>query len=293
MNRQPVATRTDLTKIVRSIAGVGTLVWGSAVAQSTANEWPTHGHDAGAMRYSPLTQISPANVASLRPAWSYHLSAPAAPVSTPDRAEAAQIVAEGVVNPVTGARRRPRRGLTSELTPIVAGGLMYVTTTDRRVVALEPETGREVWSHQVTTSGAPGFRGVEYWPGDRRSPAQILFGTRDGLLMALNARTGEPVAGFGIAGVVDLKTPAIMNGNAAAFYSMTSPPVVYRNLVITGAMTQEYPAQSAAGDVRAWDVTTGQLMWTFHTVPRPGNGGATPGRARAGRPARVLMCGAS
>src|SRR6185295_19861944 len=92
--------------------------------------------------------------------------------------------------------------------------------------------------------------------------------------IALDAKTGTPVEEFGAHGIVELKTPDVVPANAPsspmAQYGLTSPPLVYRNLVITGSATQEFPALGAAGDVRAWDARTGKLVWTFHTVPRPG-----------------------
>lgn len=248
---------------------------GSGVAGTPAvTDWPTYGHDPGGMRYSPLTQITPQNVTSLAPVWSYHMRPASSVTAAPTAAEVAQRAAEGLPPPgaPNGVRRAPRPA-SSEATPLVAGGLMYVTTAYRKVVALEPETGKEVWSYEVKTPGQPSLRGVEYWPGDGKSPAQILFGTRDGLLIALDAKTGQPVQGFGVSGILDLKTPEILQGNPRASLGMTSPPIVYRNLVITGSATQEFPAKGAAGDIRAWDVRTGKLVWTFHSIPRPGEKG--------------------
>jgi quinoprotein glucose dehydrogenase len=251
------------------------------VGATEVGEWPTYGHDPGGMRYSPLAQIDTTNVARLAVAWTYGMR----PASAAPPADAA---ASGDVDrgPVSGAaadrrisegagpapRRRSRFG-ASQATPLVVGGLMYLSTPYRRVVALEPETGREVWSYDVAGPGQPSLRGVEYWPGDGTVSARIFFGTRDGRLIALDARSGTPAGEFGSGGIVDLKTPDIVSQPAnspMAQYGMTSPPIVYRNLVITGSATQEFPATGAAGDVRAWDARTGKLVWTFHTVPRPG-----------------------
>jgi len=150
---------------------------------------------------------------------------------------------------------------------------MYVSTPYYKVVALDPASGKEVWSYTTPAdAGAPSLRGVEYWPGDAQHPAEILFGTRDGLLIALDAKTGKGVAGFGAGGILDMRTPEIMSGFTRGF-GMTSPPLVYKNLVITGSAVQESPSQGPYGDVRAWDVTTGKLVWTFHSIPRPGETG--------------------
>ncbi len=194
---------------------------------------------------------------------------PAVPsTSTPPDNAAAQAAAEGM-----RPARRPSRYLATEVTPIVAGGLMYVSTPYSRVVALDPASGKEVWTYATPTgSGVPSLRGVEYWPGDGSHAAEILFGTRDGLLIALDAKSGTPVSTFGKEGVLDMRTPEVMNGSTRGL-GMTSPPIVYKNLVITGSAVPESPSQGPAGDVRAWDVVTGKLMWTFHSVPRPGEAG--------------------
>jgi quinoprotein glucose dehydrogenase len=217
-------------------------------AHGAQSEWPTYGHDAGGMRYSPLEQITPANVGTLAPAWTYHLR------KTKDGA--------------TPARLQP-----SQVTPLIVGGLMYITSPYNEVLALDAATGAEAWSFDTRDVGQAARRGVEYWPGDRRHPARVYFGSRDGKLVALDAKRGTLIDTFGDNGAVNLKTPDVMNGMPKALYSLTSTPLVYKNLVITGAMTQETPALGAAGDVRAWDAVTGKHVWTFHTVPRPGEFG--------------------
>ena len=90
-----------------------------------------------------------------------------------------------------------------ENSPIVVGGVMYVTTAGSKVVALDPEKGTELWSYEVK-GGQPAQRGLEYWAGDKQSPSSVFFGTSDGRLIALNAKTGQPVTGFGKEGFVDL-----------------------------------------------------------------------------------------
>jgi len=145
---------------------------------------------------------------------------------------------------------------------------MYVTTPYGRVVALDPTTGKEKWIFPLPT-GNPSTRGVEYFRGDRQTPAQIVFGSSDGKLYSLDAQTGELNDKFGEKGVVDLNTPEILQG-LQGNDGLSSPPIIYKNLIITGGRTQEGPAQGPAGDVRAWDIHTGKLVWTFHSVPRAG-----------------------
>lgn len=264
------------TSLVKARAALAVLALAAASLSGQGaraqTDWPTYGHDAGGMRYSPLTQITPANVAKLTPAWTYHMK-PATPAAAPPPAGAsdAQRAAEGAGAP--RGRGRFNRQPSSQATPLVVGGVMYLTNPYGKVVALEPETGRQIWSYDVAGPGQPSLRGVEYWPGDGKAAPEILFATRDGRLLALDAATGQPVAGFGDKGVVDLKTPEVMQGYTGGQYGLTSPPIVYRNLVITGSATQEFPAMGASGDVRAWDVRTGKLAWTFHTIPRKGEFG--------------------
>jgi quinoprotein glucose dehydrogenase len=248
-----------------TLAAAGVL---GACAAGPATDWPTYGHDPGGQRFSPLRQITPANVASLRVAWTYHMRS-------------------------AGTTEGGDRFASSELTPLVVDGLMFVTTPYRRVLALDPDTGKEIWTYEVPGPGQPSLRGVEYWAGTRTIPPRILFGTRDGRLIALDARSGKPAAGFGVAGSVDLKTSAVMGDSTSKgaesypSYGLTSPPIVYRNVIITGSATQEFPPRGASGAVRGWDVVTGRLLWTFDSVPLPGQPGhetweADSARGRSG-----------
>ena len=265
----------DMKRLARTLLTVGGALWiGSgavALAQpvEASKEWPTYGHDVGGMRFSPLTQITPANVGQLKVAWVYHMR-PAGVVTPAGRGAAAGAPGE-TPDGAQGGRGRGRGGSgfrASEVTPLVIGGIMYLSTPYSRVVALEPTTGKEVWAFQLPT-GAPSTRGVEYWPGDTQTPAQIVFGSSDGKLYSLNAKTGKPNEAFGDNGIVNLNTPEIMQGLPGR-NAMTSPPTVYKNLVITGGTTQENPPKGPAGDVRAWNMQTGKLAWTFRSIPRAG-----------------------
>ena len=258
-----------------ALGGVLLMVSGSAaLAQSnqgqtveTSKEWPTYGHDPGGMRFSPLTQITPANVSQLKVAWVYHMR-PAGAVPPPGRGAGAG--GESPDGP-QGGRGRGRGGSGfrgSEVTPLVIGGIMYLSTPYSRVVALEPATGKEVWAFQLP-AGGPSMRGVEYWSGDAQTPPQIVFGSNDGKLYSLNAKTGKPNEAFGDNGIVNLNTPEIMQGLPGR-NGLSSPPTVYKDLVITGGTTQENPPKGPAGDVRAWNMRTGKLAWTVHSIPRAG-----------------------
>ena len=103
----------------------------------------------------------------------------------------------------------------------------------------------------------------------RKPRPQIVFGSSDGKLYSLDAKTGSPNEAFGVKGVVDLNTPEILQG-LSGNNGLSSPPIMYKHLIITGGRTQEGPAQGPAGDVRAWDIHNGKLVWTFRSVPRKG-----------------------
>ena len=224
-------------------------------------DWQDYGRDGSNARFSPLTEITPANVGKLHQAWVYHM-----------RPEGFK--AEIFPGMPEAMRKRFATGFTpSEATPLVVKGVMYIPTPYGRVVALDAATGHELWAFTMPPRDRAGTRGVAYWPGGKGVGARIVFGTRGGKLMALDAATGKPAADFGTNGVVDMKTPEVMNGNRGFPLGLSSPPTVYRDLIITGSAVQEMPVKGAAGDVRAWDVRTGKLVWTFHSVPQPGEYG--------------------
>ena len=217
------------------------------------SDWPMYGHDSASTRYSPLTQINTQNVKNLVPAWTYHM-----------KKDGPQSHSAGAVG--RGGGRR-----SSEATPIMVNGVLYMPTPYGTVIALDPETGKELWSHKLD-HGRPAGRGVAYWHGDAKTPASILFGTSDGRLTSLNAATGKLTTGFGVNGAVNIR-PFVQNGITTAQFDITSPVTIYKNLVITGGQLQESPGVGASGDVLAWDVHTGKLVWRFHSVPHPGETG--------------------
>lgn len=236
-------------------------------------DWPVYGHDAGGQRYSPLTQITPQNVTTLRRVWTLTSTPP--PVVAPGMTAAAG--SGGGASPQAAAAgaeaaARARRGRMSQVTPLVINDVMYLTTAANQALALEPETGRTIWQYDIQEMGVPALRGLAYWPGDGQAPPTLFFGTSGGFLIALNARTGRPVAEFATQGILNLRD-GMMDRFPKANFSLSSPPVIYKHLVITGSRVQEQPALGPSGDVRAWDARTGQLVWTFHTVPRPGEVG--------------------
>src|SRR5262249_34953802 len=152
------------------------------------------GYDSAGSRFSPLKQITVDNVKNLRRAWTYHH-------------------AEGTGRDVRGS---------FQVTPIVVEGVMYLSTPSNTVVALEPETGKEVWKYKSKRSISG--RGIAYWRGDKTTPPRILFGDAGGFLIALDARTGNPAAGFGVDGEQDLSP-----GVAKFRYSVNNPGIIYHD----------------------------------------------------------------
>jgi glucose dehydrogenase len=190
-------------------------------------DWPIYGHDPGGVAFSPLKQIDTKNVSKLQIAWTYDTRPAAIPAT------------EGVE-----AKPAPRNR-ASQATPLMVGGLLYLSTPYGRVVALEPETGKKIWEYE--SAFTPSGRGIAYWPGDETVPPQIVVGTMNGWLFTLNAKTGKLTTGFGDNGMVNLR-----NGVADEFprgrYGMSSPPAIYKNLIFTGAQLQEEPANGPSGD---------------------------------------------
>jgi quinoprotein glucose dehydrogenase len=255
---------------------------------ASAREWPTYGHDSGGMRYSPLTQIDRANVSRLAVAWTYHMKKPGDAVESgfgggpggppggrggrgPANGDqvAAQAAEEGVAPPPGRGGRGSAQFAVSEVTPLVIHGVMYITTPYGRVTALDPTTGDEIWSYKLP-SGQPATRGVEYFPGDKMLPPLIVVATADAKLFTLDAKTGALNTKFGVGGVVDLNTPEITHDLPRASDGLSSPPIVYDNLIILGGRTTEGGGPGPAGDVRAFDIHDGRLAWTFHSIPQPG-----------------------
>ena len=240
-----IASRLSL-----GVAIAATLAAGSnAAGPGTATDWRSSNYDDTANRYSPLTQITAENVTTLQQAWSFHLK-PAG---------------------YTGRLRE------DEAIPLVIGNTMYIGSPYGAIHALDATTGAEKWKFQLPNNDLPAKRGIAYWPGDGGAPS-LIFGGLSGGLYSIKASDGTFNTGFGTNGVINLKTPEVMQTGMDATYSLLSPPSIYKNLIIIGAGTGEGAGGSnagsgPAGDTRAFDARNGSLVWTFHTVPRPGEFG--------------------
>jgi quinoprotein glucose dehydrogenase len=218
-----------------------------------------YGRDPGGARFSPLTQITRANVAQLQVAWTYHTGMPV----------------------MAGMRHRPPQ---LEVTPLVVDGLMFISTPVGVIAALDPASGVERWRYDAGVDPHRGYgdfasRGVAFWraplsgtergTGGEVCARRVFATTIDSRLVALDAATGKPCAGFGTGGAVDLRVGLRVAPFEFQAYQVTSPPVVVGDLVITGSAVADnsLPAP-ASGEVRAWDARTGALKWTFDPVPQ-------------------------
>ena len=226
----------------------------------TGSEWPNYGNDSGGMRHSPLSLINRENVAQLKVAWVFHT---------------------GDISDGHDGRKRS----SFESTPILVDGKLYLTTPFNRVIALDPVTGKQLWSYDPkidqTLDYGDGFvnRGATTWLdqsvlSDRTCKRRIFEATLDARLIALDAATGTLCPDFGTAGHVDLRNvPGYQHANLGehtlGWYHMTSPPVTIDDLVIVGsAIDDNNRVDMPSGVVRAFDARTGVLRWSWDPIPQ-------------------------
>jgi quinoprotein glucose dehydrogenase len=225
-------------------------------AGPAAADWPVYAHDNAGTKHSPVDQINRGNVQQLKIAWRW-------------------ASVDNDVRDQGGAHART----LFEATPLMIRNTLFFPTAFTRAVALDAATGKPAWihdpgSHRFETRTPLGIhsRGVSYWRSG--SDERIVFGTSDGYLLALDAKTGVPIAGFGNGGRVDL-TLGLGRAVDRRFYSVTSPPVISGDVIVIGSWIPDVPihADAPRGDVRGFDVRTGKLLWTFHTIPQAGQFG--------------------
>jgi len=258
----------------RVVAALALLVAAAirAGAQQPDANWETYGRDAGGTRFSPLTQITRANVARLAPAWTFHT---------------------GEAETDTHGNRPP----ALEVTPLVVDGAMYASTPLGRVYALDAATGVVKWRFDAHVDPKRGYgdfasRGVAYWRGSRGAAGacstRILATTIDARLIALDAATGAPCADFGAQGTVDLRRGLRIAPAEFSAYESTSPPTIVGDVVITGSgVADNSRADPASGEVRAWDVRSGALRWTFDPIPQDASDATQQNSWRNGSAART------
>jgi len=230
------------------------------------SDWPAYGNDPGGMRHSALSQINRENVAKLKVAWVFH---------TGDISD--------------GQDGRKRSGF--ETTPILVDGKLYLTTPFNRVIALNPTTGKVLWSYDPKIDQSLDYgdglinRGVATWLDPSVTPGtackrRIFEATLDARLISLDSMTGNPCKDFGASGQVDLRNvPGYQHANLGehmrGWYHMTSPPVTIDDMVIVGsAIDDNNRADMPSGVVRAFDVRTGDLRWSWDPIPQDGSNAA-------------------
>jgi quinoprotein glucose dehydrogenase len=247
------------TSHVCAVAGLALL--GVALGQRATGpapvEWKTYGADLASTRYSPLDQINKDNFSKLKIAWK---------LSTNDLG--------------------PRPDTLYSATPLFVGNVLYTTAgSARTVVALNPTTGSVLWKHSedegprgqsAARSGAG--RGVAYWASANGSDQRIIYVTPGYRMIALDAKTGEPITAFGQGGVVDLKLDNDQDLDlVASDIGLNATPLVAGDVVVVGAAHRfsgsPRTVNNARGYVRGFDVRTGKRLWIFHTVPKPGEYG--------------------
>jgi len=214
------------------------LLFASSLIAQTYTTWSDYSGAADSSQYSALSQINRSNVAKLELAWTYQ----------------------------TGDHNKYL------FNPLVVDNIMYVLAKNNSIVAIDASTGKEIWTHvsgpeiKIITN-----RGINYWESKDRSDRRLLFASNH-FLRAIDARTGKTIPTFGTDGAVDLKEGLGRDPKTLSLVQSTTPGRVFEDSLILGSATNQGYG-SAPGDLRAFDVRTGRVVWTFHTIPHPGEFG--------------------
>ena len=240
-------------------------------------EWPSYGGDLGSTKYSPLDQIDATNFGDLRIAWRWQS-------------------VDGALDLETLRQQIPQLSIRRfQATPLMVGGVLYLSTALHQVAAIDAGTGETIWAYdpQSYLGGLPPHslksRGVAYWSDGQE--ARIFWGTSEGYLVAVDALTGRPVQEFGDRGRVDLMEgiPRAIRGardhRGRGLLSVASPPIVARGVVVTPTIISDLAIRKEAppGWIKGIDARTGQTRWVFRTVPQGDDFGADTWRNESWR----------
>ena len=268
MHRMNTSARRSL---VSGLLGLVMCVAGPTVDAQTGaanGEWRSYGGDLGSTKYSPLDQIDAANFSDLRIAWRWQS-------------------ADGSLDLETLREQVPTLGIGMfQATPLMVGGVLYISTALQQVAAIDASTGKTLWVHnpEYYLHGTPTHfydsRGVAYW--EDGEDARIFFGTHEGYLLALEAGTGEPVREFGDDGRVDLMEDipravrGELNSSGRNAIGVASPPIVTHDVVVTPTVISDVTTQMEAppGWLKGIDARSGDVKWMFRTVPEADDFGA-------------------
>ena len=233
---------------------LGAVAAAALTGAAQADEWGAYGRDPQGTRFSPLTQVTPANVANLKPSWTFHT---------------------GDISDGKTRAGGPRSGF--ETTPLFLDGRLYITTPFNRVIALDPANGKQLWAYDPKLDRAEPYgdglinRGLAAWrdpkAGKGACSLRLYEATLDARLVSVDAATGLPCVGFGQAGEVSLRDVArYIPGQ----YHMTSPPIVVDGVVVVGsAIDDNARADMSDGAVRGYEARSGKLLWTWEPIEKP------------------------
>ncbi len=237
------------------VVGIVCIAYAAVAFGQTKPEagWLAYGGDEGGTRYSTAAQIDRSNVDKLKVAWTFRTGA-------------------------TAIETRLAKKAAFEATPILVDGKLFLTTPYNQVIALDPGNGEKIWDYDpgvdLTMSRSEvTSRGVSAWidhQGKENAPCKlrIFVGTLDARLIALDGKSGKPCKDFGFQGQVDLNKDAATQTEWTGGYQVTSPPAIYGDLVIVGSsIADNWRVDTGRGIVRAFDVRTGRLRWTWDPIP--------------------------
>jgi len=207
---------------------------GAPFARTTV-DWHVYNGQASGDHYSALTQINRSNVRGLKVSWTFDT--------------------------------REQGGLQTN--PLIVGRILYAYTPSQKVIALDAANGKILWTFYAGSPGRQPSRGLSYWTDGKTG---ILFAGALANLYALDPATGKLIPGFGDGGKIDLRKGLADGDYTTEFAALTTPGVIFKDIIIVGFRAPE-TQPALRGDIRAFDVHTGALRWTFHTIPRPGEEG--------------------